>query len=411
MDRAVLVNNVHPIIKSDKEERKVSGAREIVREPYLVIHKDPSSFKDVYGGAGDNIAAECMRIYPAGSTAGSVVIFSHPIGGGAFLPLVSALARGGQHVIYCNTRYRGNDTALIMEKCAADLGACVDHARRKLGYKRIILGGWSGGGSLSLFYQDQAEHPTITHTPAGDAYDLTRKALPPADGIMLLAAHVSRAITLTEWMDPSITDEARPFDRDRALNIYDPECPAQPPYTEAFVATFRAAQLARNRRITAWVKDTLADLRRKGEDNAERAFTVHGTMSNVCWTDPAQDPSDRRPYTCYLGEPRIANDGPVGLARFTTLRSWLSQWGHDTTHADGLGNASRISCPVLVINNTADLACTPSHARRLFEAVGHARKAYHDIQGADHYYIERPDLLPQAVSVCSEWMAQEALSG
>jgi pimeloyl-ACP methyl ester carboxylesterase len=389
----------------------MAGATEIIREPYLVIHKDPSSFKDVYGGAGDNVAVECMRIYPAGTKASSVIVFTHPIGGGAFLPLVSALARAGHHVIYANTRYRGNDTALIMEKCIADLGACLEHARSRLGYARVILGGWSGGGSMSLFYQDQAEHPTITHTPADDAYDLTKKALPPADGIMLLAAHVSRAITLTEWIDPSITDETRPFDRDRALNIYDLACPAQPPYTDEFVARFRAAQLARNRRITAWVRDALDDLRRKGDVNAERAFTVHGTMSNVCWTDPAQEPSDRRPSTCYLGEPRIANDGPVGLARFTTLRSWLSQWGHDTTHADGLGNARRISCPVLVINNTADLACTPSHARRLFEAVGHSRKVYHDIQGADHYYIERPDLLPAAVKVCSDWMNAEALSG
>ena len=159
------------------------------------------------------------------------------------------------------------------------------------------------------------------------------------------------------------------------------------------------------------MRETLDDLRRKGEPNMERAFTVHGTMANVCWTDPMQEPSDRRPYTCYLGEPRIANDGPVGLARFTTLRSWLSQWGFDTTNADGLGNAARISCPVLVINNTADLACTPSHAARLYEAVSHGRKTYRDIQGADHYYIERPDLLPEAVRACSEWMETQELAG
>ena len=74
---------------------------------------------------------------------------------------------------------------------------------------------------MSLFYQDQAEHPTITHTPAGDAFDLAGLGLPPVQGIMLLAAHISRAVTLTEWMDPSITDEARPFERDPALDIYD----------------------------------------------------------------------------------------------------------------------------------------------------------------------------------------------
>ncbi|MFN7055468.1 alpha/beta hydrolase family protein [Hyphomonas sp.] len=387
----------------------MAGGVKLVREPYLVLHSETSGFKDVYGGAGERVVVECMRIFCEGTASRSAIVFSHPIGGGAFLPLVSALAHAGHHVIYCNTRYRGNDTALIMEKCVADLGACLAHARTKLGYERIVLGGWSGGGSLSLFYQDQAENPSITETPAGDPYDLTAKDLPPADGIMLLAAHVSRAVTLTEWMDPSITDESHPFDRDPELNIYDPANPNQPAYSQAYVARYRTAQLDRNRRITAWVREMLADFRRKGEPNMERAFTVHGTMASLCWTDPAQEPSDRRPYTCYLGEPRIANDGPVGLARFTTLRSWLSQWGFDTTNADGLGNAARISCPVLVLNNTADLACTPSHAQRLFDAVAHDRKVYRDIKDADHYYIERPDLLPAAVAACSEWLEAESL--
>ena len=382
----------------------------IAREPYLVIHEEKSDFKDVYGGAGNKVVVECMRLVPDGVISNSVIVFSHPIGGGSFLPLVSALAHAGHHVIYCNPRYRGNDTALIMEKCLADLGACLRHARDKFGYENVTLGGWSGGGSLSLFYQDQAETPTITDTPAGDPYDLTASDLPPVQGIMLLAAHISRAVTLTEWIDPSIMDEGHPFDRATDLNIYAPANPNQPPYTDGYVERFRAAQIARNRRITARVKQTLADLRAAGEPNAERAFTVHGTMADVRWTDPAQDPSDRQPYQCYLGEPAIANDGPVGLARFTTLRSWLSQWSFDDTNATGLGNAARISCPVLVINNTADLACTPSHAQRLFGAVGHDDKEYHDIKGADHYYIERPDLLPDAVGKCSDWLARKGLA-
>jgi pimeloyl-ACP methyl ester carboxylesterase len=375
----------------------------LIREPYAVVYKEASGFKDVYGGAGGIVFTENMRISLAGTQSKRVIVFSHPIGGGAFLPLVTALAHAGHHVIYCNPRYRGNDSALIMEKCIADLGACLKDAKTRFGYEQFILGGWSGGGSMSLFYQDQAEHPTITHTPAGDAYDLTAMGLPPVDGIMLLAAHISRAVTLTEWMDPSITDEVRPFDRDPALNIYDPACPDQPPYSAEFVTRFRDEQLARNRRITAWAKETLASL----GPNEERAFCVHGTMADVRWTDPAQDPSDRRPHECYLGDPRTANDGPVGLARFTTLRSWLSQWSHDDTNATGLGNAARITCPVLVVNNTADLACTPSHARRLFDAVGHGDKEYQDVSGADHYYIERADLLPEAVGVVSDWIARK----
>ena len=383
---------------------------EITREPYLVLHQETSGFKDVYGGAGGTVVVECMRIAPKDTQSKTAIVFSHPIGSGSFLPLVSALAYAGHHVIYCNPRYRGNDTALIMEKCVADLGACLKHARDKLGYETIVLGGWSGGGSLSLFYQDQAETPTLTHTPAGDAYDLSSLGLPPVQGIMLLAAHISRAMTLTEWIDPSITDETQPFMRDPELNIYDPANPNQPAYTPDYEARYRAAQIARNRRITAWAQETLEDLRKAGEVNAERAFTVHGTMADLRWTDPSQDPSDRRPHECYLGEPKVANDGPVGLARFSTLRSWLSQWGYDTTNATGLGNAARISCPVLVINNTADLACTPSHAQRLFDAVGHEDKEHHDIAGADHYYIERPDLLPEAVRICSDWMARKGFT-
>jgi pimeloyl-ACP methyl ester carboxylesterase len=382
----------------------------VVREPYGFIYKDASPLKDVYGGPTGQVFVECMRIRPASGESKTVIVFSHPIGGGSFLPLVTALARAGHHVLYCNPRYRGNDTALILEKCLLDLGACIADCKKRFGYEKIVLGGWSGGGSLSLFYQDQAEHPTITHTPAGDAADIAGAGFVPADAVLLLAAHVSRSVTMTEWMDPSITDEERPFDRDTGLDIYHPDCPAQPPYPAEFVARFREAQIARNRRITARVKQTLADLKKSGTPDAERPFVVHGTMCDVRWTDPTQDPSDRRPGTCYLGDPRIANDGPVGLGRFTTLRSWLSQWSYDESRANGVVNASRISCPVLVLNNRADLACTPSHAKRLFDAVASKDKQLVQIDGADHYYIERPDLLPKAVGTVSPWLAERGLA-
>ncbi|MDH4385001.1 MAG: alpha/beta hydrolase [Caulobacter sp.] len=377
----------------------------VVREPYGYVYKEESRLKEVYGGPTGRVFVECMRIRPEAGESKTALLFTHPIGGGSFLPLVTALARAGHHIIYCNTRYRGNDTALILEKCVLDLGACIADLKQRFGYEKVVMGGWSGGGSLSLFYQDQAEHPTITATSAGDDVDLTAANLQPADGVMLLAAHISRSVTMTEWMDPSITDEDRPFDRDPELNLYDPACPHQPPYSEAFVARFRAGQIARNRRITARVKQTLAELKASGQPAMERPFVVMGTMSDVRWTDPTQDPSDRRPHTCYLGEPQIANDGPVGLGRFTTLRSWLSQWSYDESPANGVINAGRIRCPALVINNTADLACTPSHAARLFEALASPDKTYVDIEGADHYYIERPDLLPKAVEAVSGWLA------
>lgn len=380
---------------------------EIVREPYGVVHTDPDPMKDTYGGSTGVVFVECMRMRPAGSESKTVVVFSHPIGGGAFLPMVNALVRSGTHAIYCNPRYRGNDSALIMEKCLLDLGACIRDLKQRFGYEKVLLGGWSGGGSLSLFYQDQAEHPTITATPVGDPLDLTDVELIPADGILLLAAHISRAVTMTEWMDPSILDESKPFERDRELNLYDPDNPNQPPYSAAFVSRFREAQVARNRRITEWVKALLKEVRANPDLPPERPFVVYGTMADVRWLDPTQDPSDRPAGTCYLGDPKTVNDGPVGLARFTTLRSWLSQWSFDDSNADGLGNASRISCPVLVVNNTADLACTPSHAQRLFDAITHSDKELHQIEGADHYYMVSREKVHEAVSVVNDWITRK----
>ena len=380
----------------------------ILREPYGIVHADPSPMKDVYGGDAGMVFVECMRIRPAEVESKTVIVFSHPIGGGAFLPLVTALAGAGVHVVYCNPRYRGNDTALILEKCVLDLGACIRDLGPRFGYERVLLGGWSGGGSLSLFYQDQAEHPTIRETPAGDPADLVEAKLVPADGILLLAAHVSRSHTLTEWLDPSIRDEGRPFERDPEWNLYDPGNPHQPPYDADYVARYRAEQLARNRRITAWVRETLDGLRRDPAAAPERAFCVHGTMADPRFLDPSLDPSDRTPGLCYLGEPRVVNDGPVGLARFTTLRSWLSQWSYDDSRADGIGNAGRISCPAIVIQNTADLACTPSHAQRLFDAIGHDDKSLHEIRGADHYYLSAREKAADAVALIRGWMADHA---
>jgi pimeloyl-ACP methyl ester carboxylesterase len=376
----------------------------VVREAYGFVHADKSRLKEVYGGPTGQVFVECMRVRPDVGDSKTVILFSHPVGGGSFLPLVSALARAGRHVVYCNPRYRGNDTALIMEKCVLDLGACIADLKTRFGYEKVVLGGWSGGGSLSLFYQDQAERPTITHTPAGDEVDIVGAGLQAADAVLLLAAHISRSVTMTEWLDPSILDESRPFERDASLNLYDPAFPETAPYSAAFVQRFRQAQIDRNRRITAWAKAQLAELKAAGDPDAERCFVVQGTMSDVRWTDPTQDPSDRRPHTCYLGDPKIVNDGPVGLGRFTTLRSWLSQWSYDESRANGVTNAGRISCPVLVINNTADLACTPSHAQRLFDATASADKSLVHIEGADHYYAERPDLLPRATAAIGEWL-------
>ncbi len=381
------------------------AAHDYERIPFLIVFDESAAFKDTYAGQIGKVVLEAQHLKPS-RPSDTVVIFSHPIGGGSYLPLPGALARKGVHVIYVNTRYRGNDSALIMEKAILDLGAAVRDAKERLGYRRVYLGGWSGGGAQSLFYQAEATQPSVTHTPAGDPLDLTSAGLIPADGVMLLASHLSRNLTLTEWIDPSVTDETRPFERDPSLDIYGPAAP-KAPFTADFIAGYRAAQVARNRRITAWVKDELAALKAAGRPNDERCFVVQGTMADPRFLDPSLDPSDRQPYWCYLGDPRVVNDGPVGLARFSTLRSWLSQWSYDESNADGLKCAARLRSPLLVIENTADDACTPDHARRLIAAAKGAAITHHHVKGANHYYFGQPELCAQAADHAIAWIAAQ----
>ncbi len=381
----------------------------VEREPYMVVFREQASFKDTYGGEEGWAFIEAMRIAPVEIASKTCIVFSHPIGGGSFLPIMTALAREGHHVIYCNTRYRGNDTALIMEKCVVDLAACIRDLGTRFGYKRVVLGGWSGGGSLALFYQEQAERPTLTETPAGDPPDLTAETLPPGDAIFLVAAHVSRSATLTEWMDPSILDESDPDRRDPELDIYDPQNPNQPPYSAEYLERFRAAQIERNRRITASVETRLEAFKAAGRTGEEYAFVVHGTMADPRWLDPAIDPNGRTPGRCYLGDPRLVNNGPVGLARFTTLRSWLSPWSLDKSRAHGERNAAGTSVPTLVVGNGADDACTPSHTHRLFEAIPHERKEIHEIAGASHYYLGQEAELAQCIGLYTAFLERHGL--
>ncbi len=371
---------------------------------YPLVYAEQAAFKDTYGGPEGVVVLESYLYRPVGVTSDTVLLFMHPIGAGAYLPMVRALAKAGHHVIYCNSRYR-SDSALIMEKVVLDMRAAVADAKERLGYSRVVLAGWSGGGSLSLLYQEQAEAPSITSTPWGDPPDLTAAELIPADAVMLLAAHPSRHGVLTDSLDPAIVDESDPDRRDPRWDLYGPDAPA-PPYDREWLAGYRAAQEARNRRITAWVRGELERLRDSGRPDEERGFVVHGTMADPAVLDGTIDPNDRQ-----------VNNGPVGLARFCTLRSWLSQWSLDDAPADGLRCAAAITVPVLVVSNGADDVCYPEMGRSLFAAVTHDDKELHVVEGATHYYLgtgpdgtdQRPKLA-EAVGICTDWLRAHDLA-
>ena len=382
------------------------GQFEINTEWVHVQYSEQALYTEVYGFAGSQgmVNLEGVRLTPKGKPSRTLIVMMHPATALQFLPVPRALAQAGMHVLCASNRYYRNDTPLIMEKVALDLAAHMRHARQVWGYEKVVLLGWSGGGPLSLFYQSQAERPTVTHTPSGEPVDLASAKLPPADAVMFQAANISRAVLLSEAIDPSVLDENNPDLRDPELDVFNPANPNQPPYSADFIAHYRKAQLARMRRRTTWVKEMLETLKKRGSKEMERGFVTHRTMADLRFVDPSVDPNDRKPRWTHIGDPESANSGPAGLGRFSTLRSWLSQWSVDDSNVNGLTGASAITVPLLIIENSADEACPAPDPGRIYAACGSPDKTMHVIKGATHYYQGQPQQMQEALDITTNWL-------
>jgi pimeloyl-ACP methyl ester carboxylesterase len=381
------------------------------RMPYLVVHREKRVRKDVYGAIDDAVALQAQLIRGE-HRADTVLVVMHPVGAPAWLPVFAQLARAGHHIIACASRYSSGDAPLEMENVVLDLGACIKDAKERLGYGKVVLLGWSGGGSLMAGYQAEAERPVIERTAAGEETPLAGARLIPGDALMLVASHRSRHRLLTGQIDPSVLDELDPEQRDPSLDIYDPANPAQPPYAQAFIDRYRAAQIARNRKISAWAKEKLADLKAKGQEHDEFCFVTHRTMADLRWVDPTVDPNQRKPNWTYLGDPRIVNQSASALARFSSLRGWLSQWSYDDAQFDSVLAGPRISAPGLVMTAGADDACPPEHTNLMFEALGSPDKTRATIDHANHYFTgeDGKSHLAEAVGFISRWLAERDLT-
>lgn len=381
------------------------------RKPYLIVSRENSSRNDVYGSIGDHVVRQA-QILKSERASDTVIVAMHPIGSPAYLPVFPELARTGLHVIGCANRYANGDAALQMENVLLDLGECIRDARERLGYKHVILAGWSGGGSLMMGYQAEAEKPAIATTGAGEPTQLAETTLPAADGVLFLAAPRSRHRLLTDFLDASITDELEPErNRDVEFDLYNPTNPYQPPYSVDFLAAYRDKQAERNRKITNMTRSKLDSFRADGRPGAEYSFVVHGTMADPRWLDPSVDPNGRIPGWSYLGDPSVANTSPGALMRFTTARSWLSQWALDTAQVDAVDAAPRVSVPVFVLVNGRDDAVPASHPQQVFDAVGHDDKEMVTLPHADHYFSgqDQGANLVTAANLAHDWLDRHAL--
>lgn len=355
-------------------------------------------------GAGFN---PCQGLYfkPKGAKPKTALIATHYNVDFSEHYLGSFMAERGFGFLGWNTRFRGNEPYFLLEHALIDIGEGVRWLREQAGVEQIVVLGNSGGGSLMGAYQSQAIGVTMTPTPGLKLPDALQDLI-PADLYVSLCAHLGRPEVLTDWFDPSITDETDPTSIDESLNMYNPD--NGPPYSDEFIDKYRAAQKARNERITDWC---YAELQRLKKLNmVDRAFNLYRTWADLRLMDGTIDPSERVVGICYAGDPMKANFSPRGIGLTNTLRTWLSMWSLRDSHCSGAAHLARISQPALVVQSTGDSGVFPSDAQSIYDALGSSDKRLEMING-DHYLETPADARDTVADMIADWLLAKGAKG
>lgn len=345
----------------------------------------------------------CQGIYytPAGKRPKVALIATHYNVDFTEHYIAPYFARQGFGFLGWNTRYRGFEDQFLLEHAILDISVGVRWLKEVAGVEQVVIFGNSGGGSLMGAYQAEALQPTLAAglSPAGqDAY----AQLPGGDLYVSFNAHQGRPEVLTDWMDASVIDENDPVATDPALDPFNPD--NGPPYSTAFIEKYRAAQRARNQRITDWAKAELKRLNDAGIP--DRIFPMFRVWGDIRCVDPAIDPSDRKPNWCYRGVPALANRTP-SIGRANTIRTWLNMWSLETSPCQGKPHLERIKNPSLVVQGAADTGVFPSDARKIHDFIGAKDKRLELIPGA-HYFEDSLAERQTAADLVADWIREKS---
>ena len=342
---------------------------------------------------------------PHGKKWKTAIILTHPRGDFSVHYACPLLAAAGYAVLGFSTRYINNDTDCLHENCIIDVKTAFDEVVRR-GAEAVVLLGNSGGGSLMAMANAQ---------------------LGIGDGWIGMAAHPGEGVFMLQVIDPSVTDENDPFSRDPELDMYNPDngwrpWPEHSHYDSDWLATYRAAQVARVGRIDEVAKASLADAEAAGlalagvdkaknlpqwrDLRARRVFTkyltIYRTLADPAYLDLTIDPDDRILGSLFaFPDPFEANYGRGGLARTMTNRGWLSTWSGLSSHAKLADTMPQVKVPTILVHPTADTEIRIWQAKEIVANAGASDTTYHEMIGAPHYLEGHRR---QAIEVVVEWL-------
>jgi pimeloyl-ACP methyl ester carboxylesterase len=345
-------------------------------------------------------ANPCQGLYttPKGQRPKTAFIATHYNGDFTEHYIAPYLAARGFGFLGWNTRYRGAEDLFLLEHAVIDIGVGVRWLREQAGVERVVILGNSGGGSLMAAYQAEAISPTLGDALSGAGLEALQ-TLPRGDLYISFNAHQGRPQVLTSFLDASVVDEWDPVATDESLNPFNPD--NGPPYSEEFITRYRAAQRARNQRITDWAK---AELHRLSEaDIPDRLFPLYRSWADLRFMDGSIDPSERQTPMCYRGHPAVANRTAPGLGRASMLKTWLSMWSLETSKCQGGEQLATFDMPCLVVQGLTDLGVFPSDAKQIFESIGSRDKQLEMLTGT-HYFDGSLEERNAAALLVSDWV-------
>jgi hypothetical protein len=379
--------------------------------PHSYRRIDPAVRREIVEhAAADGFPLTGILYRPARTEPDVVVLAMHPRADFSRHYLTPQLTAAGYAFLGATTRYLNHDADALHERLVVDVAGTIAWLREQ-GFRKVVLLANSGGGSLFAFYLQQvarAPDARITRAPSGDPVPLDRTELPPADGLVLIAAHLGEGAFLLDRLDPSVVDEADPTATDPRLDMYDPRNGYRPmaegpsSYSQEFLAAFRDAQRVRCARIDesarAHIEETVDAKKRLGTAPADERshlarlaaqrpyLLIYRTLADPRYLDPTLDPSERPLGSIFsFGRDPVVGNYGEGLARAMTARGWLSTWSGLSSHAALARTLPEVTVPTLVVCPMADMDIYPSDCRRAFDLSAATDKTYRELSHASHY--------------------------